>query len=389
MNNDNFVKVFDVVDSRFWGWGFSAFGLIFVIVGTAIVFFPRILKALGIPNLNFNQGSWIKSRLERFLGYSFIVFGILWTALTFSMLWSTHVHHETLSRQNLCRTVEGPVERFVPAPYTGRGQESFSVAGVQFKYSDSVITDGFNNTSSHGGPIRSDSYVRICYDPAGNVILRLEIRDFKGEAKDHVRELGFFPFPQPGDTHQTNMTIPGIYLPWYGDLFVVLSALDWLGIYALYLPYLRTFFRLTTMTVRDCAIPASIERDKKIKLRNSLIYWDTETCTIWLRPRGWNLVKVPWIVGGLKTDVMGRSITATEIRLSSGAPLVVIAFFTTAYVMFSSVMPSGPGGLSPGLFVGAAALMFVVMGIINIRMLRSPMQQLIDDAMLEIRQTHG
>jgi hypothetical protein len=32
--------------------------------------------------------------------------------------------------------------------------------------------------ASHGGPIGADSYVRICYDPKSNTILRLEIRDF-------------------------------------------------------------------------------------------------------------------------------------------------------------------------------------------------------------------
>jgi len=58
-------------------------------------------------------------------------------------------------------------------PYTGHADESFNVAGVHFRYSDFGATDAFNNTASHGGPITKDSYVRICYDPSGNAILRL------------------------------------------------------------------------------------------------------------------------------------------------------------------------------------------------------------------------
>jgi hypothetical protein len=41
-------------------------------------------------------------------------------------------------------------------------------------YSDYVVTAGFNNTASHGGPIRQDLPVRISY--VGNSIVKLEIR---------------------------------------------------------------------------------------------------------------------------------------------------------------------------------------------------------------------
>src|SRR5712672_2359817 len=157
MNNDNFVKVFDIVDSGFRNWTFSAFGLIFVVVGIIIFVFPRIIKAIGIPNLNF------ESKSRTFFRYSFLGFAILWTAGTFFATYSVHLRHKALAEQNRCRVVEGTVEHFVPMPHSGHAQESFSVAGVPFRYSDFTITDGFNNTSSHGGPIRSNSYVRICY----------------------------------------------------------------------------------------------------------------------------------------------------------------------------------------------------------------------------------
>jgi hypothetical protein len=47
------------------------------------------------------------------------------------------------------------------------------VHGVRFQYSDYVITAGFNNTSSHGGPIREGLPVRIWY--LDGEILRLDI----------------------------------------------------------------------------------------------------------------------------------------------------------------------------------------------------------------------
>ena len=64
--------------------------------------------------------------------------------------------------------VEGTVADLKTVPK----MESFSVKGVCFNYSDDVITEGFNNMSSRGGPIRQGLYVRIWY--VGNVILKLE-----------------------------------------------------------------------------------------------------------------------------------------------------------------------------------------------------------------------
>jgi len=74
-------------------------------------------------------------------------------------------------------TVEGPVEQFDPMPFEGRRLECFSVQETRFCYSDYVVTPGFRNTASHGGPIRSGLIVRIAYKRIGsnNVILRLQV----------------------------------------------------------------------------------------------------------------------------------------------------------------------------------------------------------------------
>lgn len=72
------------------------------------------------------------------------------------------------------KVVEGPVEDFVPMPYGGHALERFSVGGVAFAYSDFVLTCGFRNTSSHGGPIHEGIGVRVHY--VGGDILKLEIK---------------------------------------------------------------------------------------------------------------------------------------------------------------------------------------------------------------------
>ncbi|MBV9128726.1 MAG: hypothetical protein JO117_11650 [Verrucomicrobia bacterium] len=58
-------------------------------------------------------------------------------------------------------------------PYTGHQMEWFVVDGRRFEYSDYVIVPGFNNTASHGGPIRQGLQVRVHY--VGNNIARLEV----------------------------------------------------------------------------------------------------------------------------------------------------------------------------------------------------------------------
>lgn len=71
------------------------------------------------------------------------------------------------------QVVEGIISDFVPMPYEGHKSESFTVNGRRFEYSDFHITAGFNQSASHGGPIRAGQKVRIAY--VGNAIIKLEI----------------------------------------------------------------------------------------------------------------------------------------------------------------------------------------------------------------------
>jgi energy-coupling factor transporter transmembrane protein EcfT len=74
--------------------------------------------------------------------------------------------------------VEGEVENFMAPRKSPNHFESFSVNGIDFRYSEYVIIDGFNKTSNNGGPIKiNGQMVRIGYIKTGNenVILKLEM----------------------------------------------------------------------------------------------------------------------------------------------------------------------------------------------------------------------
>lgn len=75
--------------------------------------------------------------------------------------------------------IEGKVENFHPMPYEGHDMESFTVKGIYFEYSDFVSDYGFNNTSSHGGPIKHNGQeVRLFYfnKDGLNHIIKIEIK---------------------------------------------------------------------------------------------------------------------------------------------------------------------------------------------------------------------
>src|SRR5262245_17534533 len=119
MSDGNLVKVFDVQEAGFRTWEFPAFGLIFIVIGLVIFFSPRIIRAIGIPFMEF------KSWRARFFRYTFPIFAIFWTATAFFATYSQYRHAVNLVRNDACLTVEGPVENFVPMPYSGHAMETF------------------------------------------------------------------------------------------------------------------------------------------------------------------------------------------------------------------------------------------------------------------------
>jgi len=376
MPPDNFVKVFDVLDSGFKDWVFPAFGLIPVTIGTIIFFFPYIIRAIGLPYFNF------RSKIHTFRRYFILGFALFWTCITFYGTYPSYHRHQLLAENNSCKVVEGYVEHFIPEPYAGHSFESFDVSGVHFAYADAVVTDAFNNSSSHGGPINKDSYVRICYDPYGNAILRLEVRGFTGPIKDYAK-IGMFSEGTGWHTvHTINKDNKGIILPWYNQIFFVLFILDVIARLNLFRPYLDTFFRLKVTPVSDCPIPGNLEEKKKIKLSNNILYWEKERRAIWLRPRGFNFLRVPPMAAKLNTDESGKSIVSQEIRFSSGVPVIIVLFMFTAYKFSSMVMPSQA---MAGAFVGFFSLICIISGYVQFKFYRARMEKLVLDALAELK----
>lgn len=164
-----YVTVFDVTQNGYRQWSTAAFGLIFVAVGLAL---PTLIRS-GIFR---KPAPW----MEKWFPRVFLGFAIFWTATSFLATYIGYRGAVHAIRSQQARFVDGTVSQFIPMPYTGHAMESFVVQSVRFEYSDYVVTAGFNNTTSHGGPIREGLPVRIWY--RGNEILRLDVQKKPNQA---------------------------------------------------------------------------------------------------------------------------------------------------------------------------------------------------------------
>ena len=155
--------VFDVAEAGYKAWTFPAFGLIFVAIGGVLVAYRKRLPV------------WSKwpFRSSGPVVFCVFAFAILWTGMAAVSTFSEYSALSKARAGNNVQVVEGLVTDFKPMPVTGHGRERFCVSGVCFEYSDYVVTSGFNNTSSHGGPIHEGLQVRVSY--VCNTIVKLEI----------------------------------------------------------------------------------------------------------------------------------------------------------------------------------------------------------------------
>jgi hypothetical protein len=162
-----FKIVFDAAHQGYAAGWFPAYGLIFVVIGALLVFAPQLMQRI--------MPAGLQSRSRRIFSWFFFIFALSWTLVTFFGTYGGYSNARNALDSGKYSVVEGPVTQFVPMPYTGHSEESFVVGGKRFSYSDFIVTSGFHNTASHGGPIRAGLYVRVSY--VGNVILRLEIAE--------------------------------------------------------------------------------------------------------------------------------------------------------------------------------------------------------------------
>jgi hypothetical protein len=159
-----YSKVFDVVEAGYKSRTFPAFGLIFVAIGAILLIFRRQLALV-----------WGKSQGQS-NGFAVFFFGfaVLWTITSFLATSGQYMNLRQALETGQASVVEGTVSQFTPMPAAGHSKERFCVKDRCFEYSDFIITGGFNNTSSHGGPIYEGLPVRVTY--VGDTIVRLEIK---------------------------------------------------------------------------------------------------------------------------------------------------------------------------------------------------------------------
>jgi len=153
-----YVTVFDITQQHF-AWWFPAAGFLFVIVGIVLVKFVA-----KYPSQRY---------VAKLTGWVMIVFASFWTLVAFGITFSRYEEYTEAYRTGRYSVVEGPVEDFQPMPYEGHQDECFRVKDARFCYSDYGEQAGFNQSASHGGPIREGLPVRVAYFDGR--ILRLEI----------------------------------------------------------------------------------------------------------------------------------------------------------------------------------------------------------------------
>lgn len=87
----------------------------------------------------------------------FVLFGGSFSILMFILLATTNIYGyfnlKHMIDTNHIKKVEGYVEKYHPMPYDGHEDEHFTINGVYFGYSDFQVTNGYNNSASHGGVI--------------------------------------------------------------------------------------------------------------------------------------------------------------------------------------------------------------------------------------------
>lgn len=163
----DYKTVFEITDKGFETM--KLMPLLFVIIGIGISWF----------NIKYNKSTSPKKKFTIVFGFIFSGFALIMSLLTIPSEISNRRKTNSIYENKEYEIVEGKIENFVPMPYSGHSHESFAVNGVHFEYSDYYIFYGFNNTASHGGPLKEDGQqVRLSYITVHgeNRILKIELK---------------------------------------------------------------------------------------------------------------------------------------------------------------------------------------------------------------------
>ena len=162
----SYKTIFDAAEDGYLAWWFPAFGLIFVFIGAVFVGLPALMQIL-LP--------WgLQGRARRVFSWLFLSCAIFWTLAAFATTYSDYRAAASALRDEKYNVVEGPASDYGALPPGGpQKAETFVVNGRRFTYYGYVVSAGFHQMRSQGGPIREGLRVRIAY--SGADILRLEI----------------------------------------------------------------------------------------------------------------------------------------------------------------------------------------------------------------------
>ena len=118
-----------------------------------------------------------RKELDRRAGmvFSYLVIGLvgLGLAVTWSSTYREYSSAAAALDEGRTAVVQGRVSNFKATTSRGHEWERFCVEDKCFRYWDSGTSAGFNNTSSHGGPIKPGLPVRVTF--VGNTIVKLEV----------------------------------------------------------------------------------------------------------------------------------------------------------------------------------------------------------------------
>lgn len=152
--------------------GFDSFlflPILFIIIGIGISWF----------NIRFNRSTSPKKKFIIIFGFIFSGFALLIMLVTIPSSISSRSKLKRIYENKEYQIVEGVIENFHPMPYSGHDVESFTVKDVKFEYSDFILHSGFDQTASHGGPLKENGQqVRLSYIKSGegNIIIKIELK---------------------------------------------------------------------------------------------------------------------------------------------------------------------------------------------------------------------
>ena len=171
MNDSGYVVAFNILDSGYRYRWLPAMVLLFIPLGllTMSLYEGRRRIETGRPK---NARSFLKG--IRLPAMTLVAFSLLLALVTFVGTFVDYWNCSHAFASDKALYVEGTVDNFVPMPRNGHGEESFTVNGVDFSYSDFHIQAGFNTTTFKSGPIHQGLPVRIWY--VGKEIVKLEIK---------------------------------------------------------------------------------------------------------------------------------------------------------------------------------------------------------------------